>query len=132
MTALGALAIGLAGALGALARFGADALISASWRGRYPSGSRGQWPWATLLVNLIGSFGIGLSAGLLLQAVLDPFWYQVLATGLAGGLTTFSSFTVATVLLWQQGRRLPAAANLIVNTVLGLSAAAAGLALGGI
>lgn len=129
MTGLGVVAVGCAGALGALLRFAVDSLIAVASSGRFGPGRRSHWPWATLLVNIGGSLGIGLATGLLHRAVLDPFWYQALGAGLAGGLTTFSSFTVATVLLWQEGHRFWAGLNLLANLALGFAAAAAGLTL---
>jgi CrcB protein len=118
-----ALLVGLFGIAGALLRFAVD-----GWLAGFPSPRR-HWPWATLLVNVAGSFVIGLSVGV--TAVFGPAWHSALATGFAGGLTTFSSWTTATVRLASERRYLAAAANILANLLLGLAAAAAGIAVGG-
>ena len=86
-------------------------------------------PWATLLVNVAGCFIIGAAHGLTADLGLGAEWQAGLATGLAGGLTTFSSWTTATVRLVAEERLGSAAANIAANLVLGLAAAAAGIAL---
>jgi hypothetical protein len=58
-----------------------------------------HWPWATLFVNVTGCFIIGATHAMTLKLGLAPEWQAALATGLAGGLTTFSSWTTATVRL---------------------------------
>ncbi|WP_285313382.1 CrcB family protein [Pseudarthrobacter sp. fls2-241-R2A-168] len=92
-------------------------------------GERLHWPWATLLVNVVGCFIIGAAHAMTLKLGLAPEWQLALATGLAGGLTTFSSWTTATVRLLTEARFGAAALNLAGNLVLGFGAAAAGLAL---
>lgn len=120
-----ALLVGIFGVAGALLRFGVDA-----WFAHRP-GRRPHWPWATLTVNSAGSFIIGASMGLAGRMELGPDWHAALATGLAGGLTTFSSWTTATVRLLDEERYRAAALNIGVNLLAGLSAAAVGLALVG-
>ena len=123
-----ALLVGLFGAAGALLRFAAD-----TWLARLQAARRGpeqHWPWATLLVNVTGSFILGLVAGGVVgqePGLAEP-WRLALATGLAGGLTTFSSFTVATVKLWAERRTRAAVVNLAANLLLGTGAAALGQA----
>jgi CrcB protein len=90
---------------------------------------RRHWPWATLLVNVAGCFIIGLSIGF--SSVLGPEWHTALATGLAGGLTTFSSWTTATVRLVSEGRYSAAVINVGANVLAGFAAAAAGITLSG-
>jgi CrcB protein len=82
-------------------------------------------------VNVTGSFIIGLSIGLSGRLELGADWHTVIATGLAGGLTTFSSWTTATVRLLSEARYRAAALNVAANLVLGLAAAALGLRLAG-
>ncbi|MDM7989776.1 CrcB family protein [Arthrobacter sp. zg-Y877] len=120
-----ALWIGLGGMAGALLRFGLDSLLARRSRPDRPG-----FPWGTLLVNTAGSLLIGFAAGLLGTAALSEAGYQAAATGFAGGLTTFSSWTVATLALWTDGRRRAAAANVLLNLFLGCLAAAAGLLAG--
>ncbi len=117
------LLVGLFGTAGALLRFAVD-----SWLAGLPSPRR-HWPWATLVVNVAGSFVIGLSIGL--SSMLAAEWHAALATGLAGGLTTFSSWTTATVRLVSEGRYGAAALNVGVNLLAGIGAAAAGIAVSG-
>ncbi|SDR01070.1 fluoride efflux transporter FluC [Arthrobacter crystallopoietes] len=126
MTALAALLVGVFGMVGALVRFAADTMFSRAGASRT---ARAAWPWSTLLVNVAGSFIIGLGYSLTVQSSLTEPWSTALATGLAGGLTTFSSWTVATVRLWAERRLVAAVVNLAANLALGLGAAALGLLL---
>lgn len=56
------------------------------------------WPWGTLLVNILGSFAMGLLAGTGLSAPQRLFWM----TGVLGGFTTFSAFSLETAVLWER------------------------------
>ena len=126
--------VGVFGVAGALLRFGVD-----SWFAHHSSirsvrtDGRGalHWPWATLLVNVVGCFIIGLSHGLTARLGLGTEWQLGLATGLAGGLTTFSSWTTATIRLISEARFGSAVLNVAVNLGLGCAAAAAGIAVAG-
>lgn len=122
---IAALLVGAFGMTGALLRFAVD-----SWFAHRP-GRQPHWPWATLTVNTAGSFLIGVSIGLTGLLGLGPDWHAALATGLAGGLTTFSSWTTATVRLVSENRYRAAALNIAVNLLLGLAAAALGLSVAG-
>jgi CrcB protein len=112
----------LGGALGALARWGVATVL--------PS-SPGVWPWATLLVNLLGCVLIGVLLAVLLawfpvSTRLRPF----LATGVLGGFTTYSAFAVDTVALIDAGRAAVAAGYVIASVLGGALAVVAGLLLG--
>jgi CrcB protein len=120
-----AILVGLFGVAGALLRFWVDSLFAQRTQ------PRKHWPWATLLVNVAGSFIIGFSIALTSRWQLDPVWHTAVATGLAGGLTTFSSWTTATVRLASEGRFAAAAANITVNLMTGIAAAALGISLAG-
>lgn len=88
------LLIGLGGALGTMLRFGTSLLIGIK-----------SYPLATLLVNVVGSFIIGLVMAYSLKS--DAFalnWRLFLATGLCGGFTTFSAFSLENLLLLQNGK----------------------------
>lgn len=100
----------LAGAVGALVRY----LVSLV-----------GGVWSVLLVNVVGSFIAGLAIGLSGDLQL------VVATGFCGGLTTFSTFSVATVELAMKGKWNAAVSAVIANLVLGVLAAAAGMTLVG-
>ncbi|MFF1251267.1 fluoride efflux transporter FluC [Pseudarthrobacter sp. NPDC058329] len=135
--------VGLLGVTGALLRFSVDSWFArrASTRSnRSVAGSPGglghgwgrqwlHWPWATLLVNVVGCFIIGVAHAMTLKLGLAPEWQAALATGMAGGLTTFSSWTTATVRLLAEARFGSAVMNVAANLVLGFGAAAAGIAL---
>ncbi|BCW67694.1 hypothetical protein NicSoilB4_24570 [Arthrobacter sp. NicSoilB4] len=118
--------VGVFGVAGALLRFAVD-----SWFAHHP-GRHPHWPWATFAVNVVGSFIIGAAMGLTGQLALSPEWQSGLATGLAGGLTTFSSWTTATVRLVSETRYRAAAANIAANLIAGLAAAALGLGVNGL
>lgn len=120
-----AVLVGIFGVAGGLLRFSIDTWFA------HRTGTRRHWPWATLLVNVAGSLIIGLSVGVSGRLGLGEEWHAAVATGLAGGLTTFSSWTTATIRLVSEGRYPAAALNVAVNVVAGLSAAAAGIALAG-
>ena len=109
------------GGLGAGARYLVDGAIM---RGR-----RGIFPVGILVVNVIGSFLLGLLTGI---PHLAPAWLAILGTGVLGGFTTFSSVAVETVLLAQRRRRDWAWVNLVGAFVLCLVAAAVGLTIGGL
>jgi CrcB protein len=136
-----ALAVGLAGAAGSVLRVLADRaalrLEAAAQERRCPAPDRtpapdtATWPWGTLAVNAAGSLLMGFGVARVLAGDLAQPAGTILATGLCGGLTTFSAFTVGTVGLWQQGRRRAAAANVAANLAIGIGLAGAGLWAGG-
>ena len=109
--------IALGSALGGVARYGASSLI-AGWFGQ-------TFPWGTLLVNISGSFVIGFFAtftgpdGRLLVA---SDLRQFVMIGICGGYTTFSSFSLQTLNLVQEGDILRAGANVGASVVLCLVA----------
>lgn len=82
------------------------------------------------VINVSGSFLLGLLTGLTLSHHLSDVGKALLGTGFCGAYTTFSTFTFETIRLVQDGRFLEAAGNVSVSVVVGLAAATAGLALG--
>jgi fluoride exporter len=112
----------LAGGLGAMARLVLDGLI----RGRRAL----EYPVATTVINLSGSFLLGLIGGLAIRYDLPDSWRLVLGTGFLGGYTTFSTASLETVRLLQDRRWLAAVANGLGLVLAASAAAAAGLALG--
>jgi CrcB protein len=110
------LAAALAGGAGAVLRYLAD-LGVARFAGR-------RFPWGILLVNISGSFALGVVTTALPTAAF------VLGAGLLGGYTTFSTAMLDTVALWRDGEGRAVAVNAIGMLVLGLVAAGLGLALG--
>lgn len=113
-------ALVVGGGLGAGARYLMDAAIM---RGR-----SGAFPIGILLVNVLGSFLLGLVTGL--GPNVAPAWASILGVGVLGGFTTFSTVSTETALLAERGRRDWAWINLIGTLVLSLIAAAAGLVIG--
>ncbi len=87
-------------------------------------------PWGTFLVNISGSFVLGLLTGLSLSNHLSPLAKALLGTGFCGAYTTFSTFTFETLRLLEVGQILDAALNAFVSLAVGLLGAGAGLAIG--
>jgi CrcB protein len=110
--------IAVAGALGALARYGLDELI-----GR----RTGAFPWGIFVVNVTGAFLIGFMVEALEPRFEDSWVRAAVVTGFLGAYTTFSTFTNEAVGLIRDDRVLEAAAYVGVSTGLGLVVAAAGI-----
>jgi fluoride exporter len=116
------LMVSMAGGLGAVARLVLDGLI----RGRHVL----EYPVGTTLINVSGSFLLGLLGGLTLRHGLPTSLHLVLGTGFLGGYTTFSTASVETVRLLQDRRFAAAIANGLGQIVVASAAAALGLAIG--
>jgi CrcB protein len=114
------LAVALGGALGSLARyFVAGAVQSAAWPG---------FPWGIFVVNISGGFIMGVIVELsALKFNLVPEVRAFLTVGILGGYTTFSTFSLDSVLLIQRGAWGAAAAYMVGSTVLSVLALFAGL-----
>ncbi|WP_306521233.1 fluoride efflux transporter CrcB [Rheinheimera sp.] len=116
-------AIAIGGAIGACLRFALSEWMLHLF-GR-------AFPFGTLLVNILGSFVIGLLYGLLITEQIAPNpWRIFIGIGVLGAFTTFSTFSMDTVLLLQQGDWQKAIANVVLNLVLCLTLAWLGLKLG--
>jgi fluoride exporter len=87
-------------------------------------------PWGTFAINVTGSLILGLLTGLTLAGHLSLTLKALLGTGLCGGYTTFSTFTLETLRLLEEDELLEAAGNVAASVVVSLAAAAAGLAIG--
>ncbi len=114
--------VAVAGAFGALARFAVDHAVQRR------AGS--DFPLGTLVINVTGSFLLGVLVGAALHLGLSAAWVTVLGTGMLGAYTTFSTFSFDTVRLLENGEWRPAVANLVAGVGVGLTAAAIGLLLG--
>ena len=113
------LAVGCGGFYGASARY----LVSLA---AARLDSRG-FPLGTFMVNLLGAFLIGLLSELFARACPDRDRLRLfLTTGIMGGFTTFSTFSLETVNLFQAGRPWMAAANVLLSMTFCLAGAAAG------
>lgn len=111
--------IGLLGGVGAIARLLLDGHVS-------DRAGRG-FPFGTLAVNLLGAFVLGVIAG----AAVDGDAYRLAGTGLIGAFTTFSTWTLESHRLGEDGRMRLGALNFAVSLVLGVLLAWAGQQLGG-
>lgn len=112
-----ALWVAAGGAIGSLARFGLAGTVNSS-----------SHPWGTVLVNLLGSFALG--------ALVGAWGFDLTAShrvgisvGLLGGFTTFSTFSVDFLRLWEAGRSGLAIGSVLVSVLGGLAAALAGILL---
>ncbi len=95
------LAIGAGGALGAVSRAGLGLWLNPK--------EDGALPWGTFAANLAGSLILGILLGLLLsERMTSPTAKALLATGFCGAFTTFSTFSVETVLLASSGHAFTA------------------------
>ncbi|MDQ2740723.1 MAG: fluoride efflux transporter CrcB [Chloroflexota bacterium] len=113
----------LGGALGSGARYGV-ALWAAARFGP-------AFPWGTLMVNVAGSFLIGLLATLANElGRIGPEGRVFLLVGVLGGFTTFSSFSLETVRLMEHNEPARALANILVSLFLALGATLLGVAAG--
>lgn len=89
------------------------------------------FPWGTLAVNVIGGFAMGALAGWLALKAGEG-WTQHMrlfaATGILGGFTTFSAFSLDTMLLWERGQAGLAGAYIVVSVLLSVGGLVGGLA----
>jgi CrcB protein len=114
--------VGLGGFLGANARY-----LFGLWIAAHVGTS---FPYGTFVINVSGSFVLGIMMGLLDAHVLAPAVRLSLAIGFIGAYTTFSTFTYETLRLIEDGSLLLATANVLGSVVFGMLAAVAGLAAG--
>ena len=115
--------VGLGGAIGSVLRY-LTSVLAAHWLGD-------QFPYGTLIVNLVGSFAIGLVHQVASDTLLIPDHLRTfLTTGIMGGLTTYSSFSYETVRLMETGAWTQASINVVVTTVLAVSLCFLGMAAG--
>ncbi|GAA4719333.1 CrcB protein [Promicromonospora umidemergens] len=125
------LVVAVGGGLGAAARFMVDGEI----RARHTGG----FPWGTFVVNVTGSFLIGVFSTLLYTLTflgvpgdVALLLQLALTVGLCGGFTTFSTATVESVRLAQSGRMRLALANSLGTLATTVTAAGLGVAVGGV
>ncbi len=109
-----ALAVMAGGAVGSLGRW-----LFAEWVAAMPWSA--GFPFGILIVNVAGSFGIGLCSELLLENGLwniSPGARAFLFAGIFGGFTTFSAFSLQTLALLRSGQDLLAGVNIVTSVVL--------------
>lgn len=114
------LAVAAGGAIGAMLRYGATAAVT-HW---LPRG----FPWATLGVNVIGSLLMGVAFVLLVERGTVPAaWRLFLTVGLLGAFTTFSTFSLDALALYESGAGIRATLYIAVSVVTCLLATLAGI-----
>jgi CrcB protein len=116
--------IAVGGALGSLARFWISEALALALGP--------EFPWGTVLVNISGSFLIGLAAGGSIgdtRLIATPFVRNFVMVGLCGGYTTFSAFSLQTVAMLQAGDVGRASLNVAASVSACLAATWAGYAL---
>lgn len=116
------LLVGLGGFLGANARY-----LVANWIGRRYGMSL---PYGTLIINVSGSFVIGLFVVLVTERfIVHPHWRLFFAVGFLGAYTTFSTFSFESLALMKNGFWLLSLLNIVGSVVLGLMATLSGVML---
>ena len=89
-----------------------------------------NFPWGTLIINIVGSFLIGVFVeSFALRWDLSQFWRVFLTIGICGGFTTFSTFSLDSYLLLDRGQLLAGGAYVIASVVLSIAGLFAGLQL---
>lgn len=117
-------AIGVAGSFGAVARYGVEGFVSER--------TSGSFPWGTFVVNISGSLVLGLLFALLIEGrVIMAPWLRTAATvGLIGAYTTFSTLSLETFRMIEDGAYLAAGFNAFGSLALGLVAVWVGIVAG--
>lgn len=108
------LSVGLGGAIGAVLRY----LL-----GLIPLKNNSGFPWITFVINVLGSFLIGIIAfSVLKSAPLSPRMVLFLKVGICGGFTTFSTFSLESYQLFSSGKIGIAVAYMLASFVCGILA----------
>jgi CrcB protein len=102
------LAVALGGALGAMARYGVFIWLSPH---------SGKFPTATYIANVCGCFLAGALYVWMAQAIIPQAWRPLIAVGFLGAFTTFSTFSLEALLLWQNQLTAIAAAYIVATLV---------------
>jgi CrcB protein len=118
---MGYLVVFIGGGIGAALRHGVNRAALA-WLGP-------AFPWGTLIVNILGGLAMGLLAELfLVKGGGSQEWRLYLTTGILGGFTTFSAFSLDAALMWERGEHAVLAAYVAGSVVLSIAALFAGMA----
>jgi CrcB protein len=120
-------AVAGAGAAGACCRF----LVEHAFRTRGVDTVGTTFPWASYVVNPLGSFALGVVTGLGIAHGLSDDWVDVLGTGFCGAFTVVGPVTFDSLRLAVEGAPAAGVANLVLGVALPLAAAAVGLAASG-
>jgi CrcB protein len=120
---LAVLLVAIGGGIGSVTRY----LVGGWFASRFGP----AFPYGTLVINVTGSFIIGLFLAFAQERIsLSPYWRLFFAVGFLGGYTTFSSFEYESVRLLQDGEMLLGTVYLIGSVVAGGIAAVGGIAVG--
>jgi len=115
------LAVAFGGALGAMSRY---------WVYNNYAHLDNCFPWATLTVNILGSFLIGIAFILITERMdMGPYWRAIVTVGFLGAFTTFSTFSMDVVGLIEQGQFSSAIIYVLSSVVVCIIAAWLGLSL---
>ena len=119
--------VAIGGAVGSMARYGIGGLVSEKFGGTFP--------WGTLVINVTGSFVIGVLGALTAaEGKMTPqsraLTTQLLITGVCGGYTTFSSFSLQTLNLIRDREWFYAGGNMLLSVILCMIAVWLGYLLG--
>lgn len=117
------LMVAAGGAAGAIARYGVTLFVATFWKR--------DFPLATLLINVSGSFILGFFFTLTSERIpIDPIWRLMVATGFVGAYTTFSTFEYETERLAASGAPVLALVNVLASVIAGFIAVRLGVVLG--
>jgi CrcB protein len=117
-------AVGVAGFFGAMARYGLEGFVS--------SRNGGSFPWGTFVVNVSGSLVLGFLFAVLIEGrvIVVPWLRTAMTVGFLGAYTTFSTLTLETFRLVEEGSIGLAGANVLGSLAIGLVAVYVGVVLG--
>ncbi|MBB5210383.1 fluoride efflux transporter CrcB [Microbulbifer hydrolyticus] len=117
------IAIALGGAVGAILRHLVGVWAFPVFESRFPLG--------TFIVNVVGSLLIGIAYVVIVErGMLGHEWRLMIMTGLFGALTTFSTFSLETVLMWHNGQPLTALAYVVASILVCVAVTATAITLG--
>ena len=119
---LKSVAVGVGGFLGAIARYALGTYIGGRYGLRFPLG--------TFIINVSGSFLIGLILTLLARTTASAYWRYLIPIGFIGAYTTFSTFEYETLRAIQEGQLMTGFLNVALSLVVGFIAVWVGAELG--
>ena len=116
--------VALGGAAGAVLRYQTGRALT----GLLGPATVASFPWATLIVNIVGSLAMGLLAGWLARhGAASETWRLLIGVGLLGGFTTFSAFSLEMMLLIERGQPGTAFVYAAISVLAGVTALYIGL-----